>query len=73
MTHVGREQAVQLEVADENRVRSDFDPRISFDRRTRDLSIGDVGHTAGLRTHPSEYERRTTTFLDRALGLTETP
>ena len=35
--------------------------------------LPDTGHTAGLRTHPSEYERRTTTFLDRALGLTETP
>ena len=32
-----------------------------------------AGHTAGLRTHPSEYERRTTAFLDRALGLKETP
>ena len=29
------------------------------------------GHTAGLRTHPAEYERRTTAFLDRALGLEE--
>jgi pimeloyl-ACP methyl ester carboxylesterase len=27
-----------------------------------------VGHTAGLRERPAEYERRTTTFLDRALG-----
>jgi pimeloyl-ACP methyl ester carboxylesterase len=35
--------------------------------------LPDTGHTAGLRTHPSEYERRTTTFLDRALGLKETP
>jgi pimeloyl-ACP methyl ester carboxylesterase len=29
--------------------------------------IGDVGHTAGLRTHPREYERRTVGFLDHAL------
>ena len=31
--------------------------------------IPDAGHTAGLRTHPAEYERRTTAFLDQALGL----
>jgi pimeloyl-ACP methyl ester carboxylesterase len=31
--------------------------------------LPDSGHTAGLRTHPAEYERRTTAFLDRALGL----
>jgi pimeloyl-ACP methyl ester carboxylesterase len=31
--------------------------------------LPDTGHTAGLRTHPAEYERRTTTFLDRALGV----
>ena len=35
--------------------------------------LPDTGHTAGLRTHPAEYERRTTAFLDRALGLEETP
>jgi uncharacterized protein len=35
--------------------------------------IPDAGHTAGLRTHPAEYERRTTAFLDQALGLDETP
>jgi uncharacterized protein len=35
--------------------------------------LPDAGHTAGLRTHPAEYERRTTAFLDRALGLDETP
>jgi pimeloyl-ACP methyl ester carboxylesterase len=28
-----------------------------------------VGHTAGLRERPGEYERRTTEFLDQALGL----
>jgi hypothetical protein len=28
-----------------------------------------AGHTGGLRTRPAEYERRTTAFLDRALGL----
>jgi len=27
-----------------------------------------TGHTAGLRTHPAAYERRTVGFLDRALG-----
>ena len=32
-----------------------------------------AGHTAGLRTHPARYEQRTTTFLDQALGLKETP
>jgi pimeloyl-ACP methyl ester carboxylesterase len=31
--------------------------------------LADTGHTAGLRTHPAEYEQRTTEFLDRALGL----
>jgi uncharacterized protein len=34
--------------------------------------LADTGHTAGLRTHAAEYERRTTAFLDRALGLKET-
>jgi pimeloyl-ACP methyl ester carboxylesterase len=33
--------------------------------------LADAGHTGGLRTHPAAYERRTTTFLDRALGLKE--
>ena len=54
---------------------------IPTNRRYRDAGgptvqlweLPDTGHTAGLRTHPSEYERRTTTFLDRALGLKETP
>lgn len=31
--------------------------------------LPDVGHTAGLRERPADYERRTKTFLDRALGL----
>ena len=35
--------------------------------------LPDTGHTAGLRTHPDEYERRTTAFLDRALGLEASP
>ena len=34
--------------------------------------LPDAGHTGGLRTHPATYEERTTTFLDRALGLKET-
>jgi uncharacterized protein len=34
--------------------------------------LPDAGHTGGLRTHPAAYERRTTSFLDRALGLKET-
>ncbi len=54
---------------------------IPTNRRYRDAGgptvelweLPDTGHTAGLRTRPDEYERRTTTFLDRALGLTETP
>jgi uncharacterized protein len=54
---------------------------IPTNRRYRDAGgstvqlweLPDTGHTAGLRTHPSEYERRTTAFLDRALGLKETP
>lgn len=31
--------------------------------------LADTGHTAGLRTHPAAYERRTIGFLDRALGV----
>jgi hypothetical protein len=27
-----------------------------------------TGHTAGLDTHPDQWEQRVTTFLDRALG-----
>jgi len=34
--------------------------------------LPDAGHPGGLRTHPAKYEERTTTFLDRALGLKET-
>jgi uncharacterized protein len=40
---------------------------------TRLWELPDTGHTAGLRTHPAEYERRTTAFLDRVLELKETP
>jgi pimeloyl-ACP methyl ester carboxylesterase len=36
---------------------------------TKLWELMDTGHTAGLRTHPVEYERRTTGFLDRALGV----
>ena len=36
---------------------------------TRLWELPDTGHTGGLRTHPEEYEQRTTEFLDRALGL----
>jgi hypothetical protein len=40
--------------------------------RTRQLwELPDAGHTGGLRTHRAAYERRTTTFLGRALGLKE--
>jgi predicted esterase len=54
---------------------------IPTNRRYRDAGgptvqlweLPDTGHTAGLRTHPSQYEQRTTAFLDRALGLKETP
>jgi uncharacterized protein len=54
---------------------------IPANRRYRDAGgpttqlweLPDAGHTAGLRTHPAEYERRTTAFLDRALELKETP
>ncbi len=31
--------------------------------------LADTSHTGGLRTHPVQYERRTTAFLDQALGL----
>jgi uncharacterized protein len=54
---------------------------IPTNRRYRDAGgpsvqlweLPDTGHTAGLRTHPDEYERRTTAFLDRALGLEASP
>jgi pimeloyl-ACP methyl ester carboxylesterase len=39
---------------------------------TRLWELPDTGHTGGLRTHPAEYERRTTAFLGRALKLGET-
>ena len=29
--------------------------------------LPDAGHTGGLRKHPEEYERRTISFIDRAL------
>ena len=32
-------------------------------------AIPGAGHTAGLRERPADYERRTTMFLDDALGL----
>jgi pimeloyl-ACP methyl ester carboxylesterase len=35
--------------------------------------LADTGHIAGLRTHPAEYERRTTAFLAHALESKETP
>ena len=39
-------------------------------RRTVQLwELPDTGHTAGLRTDPAAYERRTVGFLDRALGV----
>jgi fermentation-respiration switch protein FrsA (DUF1100 family) len=31
--------------------------------------IPEAGHTGGIKARPAEYERRTTAFLDRALGL----
>jgi pimeloyl-ACP methyl ester carboxylesterase len=31
--------------------------------------LPEADHTGGLRARPEEYERRTTAFLDRALGL----
>jgi pimeloyl-ACP methyl ester carboxylesterase len=34
--------------------------------------LPDAGHTAGLRERPADYERRTTRFLDQALGLSGT-
>jgi uncharacterized protein len=44
-------------------------------RRYRDLggpsvelwTVPGAGHTAGLRTHPAEYERRTVAFLEQAI------
>jgi uncharacterized protein len=31
-------------------------------------TVPGTGHTAGLRTHPAEYERRTIAFLDEVVG-----
>ena len=46
------------------------DPLRAAGRRTVQLwELPDTGHTAGLRTHPAAYERRTVGFLDRALGV----
>jgi alpha/beta superfamily hydrolase len=53
-----------------------FPAEIRASRRYRDAggrsvalwTLPDTGHTAGLRTHPAAYERRTVGFLDRALG-----
>lgn len=53
------------------------EPEVLTNRRYREVlgstaeiwEVPGAGHTAGLRTHPGEYERRTTAFLDRALGL----
>jgi pimeloyl-ACP methyl ester carboxylesterase len=33
--------------------------------------VPDTGHTAGIDTHPDEWEERVTTFLDDTLGITE--
>jgi uncharacterized protein len=48
---------------------------IPVNRRYRDAAgpsaelyeIPDAGHTAGVTTHPREYEQRVIAFLDRAL------
>ena len=53
-----------------------FPEEIPASRRYRDAGgrnvrlweLPDTGHTAGLRKHPAEYERRTIAFLDAALG-----
>jgi hypothetical protein len=45
---------------------------IPANRRYRG-ELPDAGHTAGLRTHPAQYEQRTIAFLDRALGTPITP
>ena len=42
-----------------------FERRIG--RSATHWRIGDVTHTAGLREHPAEYERRVIGFLDRAM------
>jgi uncharacterized protein len=36
---------------------------------TQLYELPEAAHTGGLRARPAEYERRTTAFLDRALGL----
>ena len=36
---------------------------------TQLYELPEADHTGGLRARPEEYERRTTAFLDRALGL----
>jgi hypothetical protein len=41
--------------------------RAAAGARTTLWLVGDVGHTAWLRTHPKECEPRTVGVLDRAL------
>jgi pimeloyl-ACP methyl ester carboxylesterase len=55
--------AMETEVLTNRRYRSDGGPAVEL------WTVPGAGHTAGLRTHPAEYERRTTAFLDRALEV----
>jgi uncharacterized protein len=43
--------------------------RHAHGKTTQLYVLPEAAHTGGLRTRPAEYERRTTAFLDRALGL----
>jgi pimeloyl-ACP methyl ester carboxylesterase len=53
-----------------------LEPEVLTNRRYRELggpsvalwTVPGTGHTAGLRTHPAEYERRTIAFLDGVVG-----
>jgi len=53
-----------------------LEPEVLTNRRYRELggpsvalwTVPGTGHTAGLRTHPAEYEHRTIAFLDGVVG-----
>jgi pimeloyl-ACP methyl ester carboxylesterase len=54
----------------------DVESEVLTNRRYRELggesvalwTVPRAGHTAGLRTHPADYEQRTIAFLDRTVG-----
>jgi pimeloyl-ACP methyl ester carboxylesterase len=53
--------ALESEVLTNRRYRAEGGPNVEL------WTVPGAGHTAGLRTHPAEYERRTAAFLEEAL------